>query len=284
MRVANVDGRLKLVRDGGSLDVERASKGRFASDPTMAYARFDELAEWATTAGGSDEAFDAASASCPVPAPRQVFAIGLNYSDHAAEAGMATPTAPVVFSKFQSSLAGAVTTVGLPAGSVDWEVEVVAVIGAIANSVREDRAWEHVAGLSIGQDLSERELQRSGPAPQFSLAKSYRDFSPVGPCVVTPDEFDDPDDLELGCEVNGVVMQKGQTRDMIFSIPETIAYLSRVVTLYPGDLIFTGTPSGVGMGRTPPIFLKAGDVLESWITGIGSITQTFVAGAATKEG
>lgn len=277
MRVANVDGRLKLVRDGGALDVERASRGRFSSDPTAAYPRFAELATWAATTTGADEPFDAQLAGCPVPAPRQVFAIGLNYSDHAAEAGMAIPLAPVVFSKFQSSLAGAVSTVELPAGSVDWEVEVVAVIGAIADSVPAERAWEHVAGLSVGQDLSERELQRSGPAPQFSLAKSYRGFAPVGPCVVTPDELDDPDDLELGCEVNGVVMQKGQTRDMIFSIPETVAYLSRVVTLLPGDLIFTGTPSGVGMGRTPPLFLKPGDVLESWVVGVGSIRQSFVA-------
>jgi 2,4-didehydro-3-deoxy-L-rhamnonate hydrolase len=277
MRLANVDGRVKLVRNGGALDVEQASRGRFSSDPTAAYERIAELSAWAATTSGADEAFDVANAGCPVPRPRQVFAIGLNYSDHAAEAGLATPTAPVVFSKFQSSLAGAVTTVELPAGSVDWEVEVVAVIGATADHVSPERAWEHVAGLAVGQDLSERELQRSGPAPQFNLAKSYRGFSPVGPFVVTPDEFERPDDLELGCEVNGVVMQKGQTRDMIFSIPETVAYLSRIVTLFPGDLIFTGTPSGVGMGRTPPVFLRPGDVLESWVVGLGSITQTLVA-------
>jgi len=283
MRIASVDGRLKVVRDGGAIDVEQASGGKFSSDPALAYPRFGELSKWAATAGSAEEPFDAALASCPVPSPTQIFAIGLNYSDHAAESGMEKPTSPVVFSKFQSSLAGATSKVVLPAGSVDWEVEVVAVIGAVAASVPVERGWEHVAGLSIGQDLSERELQRSGPAPQFSLAKSFRGFSPVGPCVVTPDEFDDPDDLELGCEVNGVVMQKGRTRDMIFSISEIVSYLSRIVTLFPGDLVFTGTPAGVGMGRTPPVYLKAGDVLESWVVGIGSISQTFVGGPVATE-
>jgi 2-keto-4-pentenoate hydratase/2-oxohepta-3-ene-1,7-dioic acid hydratase in catechol pathway len=140
-----------------------------------------------------------------------------------------------------------------------------------------------VAGLTVGQDLSERDLQRSGPAPQFSLAKSHRGFAPMGPCVVTVDELDRLDDLELGCEVNGVVMQKGRSSDMIFSVAELVAYLSGVVTLFPGDVIFTGTPPGVGMGRTPPRYLRNGDVLRSWVEGIGTITQTFVADSGAIE-
>ena len=284
MRFANVDNRLKLVVHDGAVDVERASGGRFGPDPQAAYQSFDEFRTWAASVTSADEAFDPARAKCPVPSPRQIFAIGLNYADHAAEAGLTAPAAPVVFTKFQTSLADPICTVTVPEGSVDWEVEVVAVIGRTAREVAASSAWDHVAGITVGQDLSERELQRSGPAPQFSLAKSFQGFSPIGPVVVTPDELEHPDDLELGCELNGVVVQKGQTREMIFSIPEVVSYLSHVVTLLPGDLIFTGTPSGVGMGRTPPLYLKPGDTLHSWVVGVGAITQSFVAATPTSKG
>jgi 2,4-didehydro-3-deoxy-L-rhamnonate hydrolase len=277
MRIANVDGRVKLVVPGGAVDVERASNSRFSSDPQAAYARFDELRTWSDGIGGADETFDPTVAGPPVPAPRQVFAIGLNYADHAAESGLSKPEAPVVFTKFASALAGPVTTVQLPPGSVDWEVELVVIIGKTATSVALSAAWDHVAGLTVGQDISERQLQRSGPAPQFSLAKSFPGFAPTGPCVVTVDEIDRRDDLELGCEVNGEIMQNGRSSDMIFSVSELVAYLSGIVTLFPGDVIFTGTPPGVGMGRTPPRFLQDGDVLRSWIEGIGSLTQTCAA-------
>jgi len=190
-----------------------------------------------------------------------------------------------VFTKFASALAGPVTTVQLPPGSVDWEVEVVVVIGKMATSVALGDAWDHVAGLTAGQDISERQLQRSGPVPQYSLAKSFPGFAPIGPCVVTVDEFDRPDDLELGCEVNGEIMQHGRSSDMIFPVSELVAYLSGIVTLFPGDIIFTGTPSGVGMGRTPPRFLHDGDVVRSWIEGIGELIQTCAApaGQATQR-
>jgi 2,4-diketo-3-deoxy-L-fuconate hydrolase len=277
MRVANVNGRLKLILPDGCLDVERASDGKFSSDAQGAYGQFDELRTWADGVEAADEPFDPATAGSPVPAPRQIFAIGLNYADHAAESGLAKPDAPVVFTKFPSAIAGPVTSVQLPPGSVDWEVELVVVIGKVAQGVSVESAWEYVAGLTVGQDLSERELQRSGPAPQFNLAKSHHGFAPMGPSVVTIDELDQPDDLRLGCEVNGEVKQEGRTRDMIFSVSEQIEYLSGIVTLFPGDIIFTGTPSGVGMGRTPPEYLHDGDVLTSWIEGIGALTQTFVA-------
>jgi 2,4-didehydro-3-deoxy-L-rhamnonate hydrolase len=276
MRIANVGGRLKVLVGDGAVDVHDASDGRFDAAPEFAYARFDELSAWAATVTQAAEGFDPAEALAPSPAPRQVFAIGLNYGDHAKEAGLATPTAPIVFTKFPSSITGPITEVVLPEGSVDWEIEVVAVIGAIARDVPTERVWEYVAGLTAGQDLSERDLQRSGPAPQFGLAKSFAGFSPMGPSLVTPDEFDNPDDLALGCKVNGVTVQDGRSHDMIFSIPELVSYLSGIVTLYPGDVLFTGTPEGVGMGRVPPWYLHDGDVLESWIEGIGELTQTFV--------
>lgn len=280
MRIANVDGRLKLLVAGGAVDVEQASDGRFASDPHAAYERFAQLREWATAVATPSEEFSPALAGPPSPAPRQVFAIGLNYRDHAAETGFEVPKFPMVFPKYVSSFTGPVSQVELPEGSVDWEVEIVAVVAMTARAVPASRGWEYVAGLTVGQDLSERDLQRSGPAPQFGMAKSFPGFSPMGPVLVTPDELERPDDLALGCEVNGTSVQEARSSDMIFSIPELVSYLSGIVTLYPGDVIYTGTPPGVGMGRTPPAYLHVGDRLHSWVEGLGELDQLFVRPSA----
>lgn len=160
-----------------------------------------------------------------------------------------------MFTKYVTSISGPVTEVALPPGGhTDWEVELVAVIGARAEKVTEADAWSHIAGLAVGQDISERVVQLAGPAPQFSLGKPYPGFAPIGPWLVTPDEFDHPDDLELRCAINGEEVQKGRTRDLIFSVPALIAGLSAVLPLLPGDVIFTGTPAGVGLGRDPQRF------------------------------
>ncbi len=276
MRMANVDGRVKVLVGGGAVDVEQASGGRLPAHVQAAYERFDDLVAWASGVTLADEPFAPEQAGAPSPSPRQVFGIGINYRDHAAESGHDVPDFPVVFTKYVSAFSGPVSTVSLPPGSVDWEVEVVAVIGRTARAVPLAQAWAHVAGLTVGQDLSERGLQRRGPAAQFGLGKSHPGFAPSGPALVTPDELESPDDLALGCEVNGEVRQQARSADMIFGVPELVSYLSGVVTLYPGDVIFTGTPPGVGMGRTPPVFLRAGDHLHSWIEGIGQLDQTFV--------
>lgn len=281
MRIANLSGRLVLVRpDGTAVDVERASAGRFASEPQRIYERWAEFAEWAADADlPNGVAFDPAELGSPAPAPRQVLAIGLNYRAHAGESGFEVPDrTPPVFTKYVSSISGPVTTVRLPEGGhTDWEVELVAVIGTAAYRVAEADAWSHVAGLAVGQDLSERITQLDGPAPQFSLGKSFPGFAPVGPWLVTPDELADPDDLELGCAINGEEVQKGRTRDLIFPVPALIAKLSAVLPLLPGDVIFTGTPAGVGQGRDPQRFLSPGDVLVSHVEGIGELRQTFTA-------
>lgn len=281
MRYGNLAGRLAVFTDGGAVDAEKASNGRFGPDPQSVYDDWDAFRTWASAVDGADAVpFTDGEPGAPVPAPAQVFAIGLNYRDHAAESGLSVPDRfPPVFTKFRSSLTGPVTTVELPpGGNTDWEVELVAVIGRRADRVAAADGWSHVAGLTAGQDLSERVGQLSGPAPQFSLGKSHRGFAPTGPWVVTVDEFDDPDAIALSCAVDGATVQAGTTRDLLFAIPALIEGLSAVTPLLPGDLIFTGTPAGVGAGRTPPRFLQAGDVLTSRIEGIGTLTQTFVPG------
>jgi 2-keto-4-pentenoate hydratase/2-oxohepta-3-ene-1,7-dioic acid hydratase in catechol pathway len=278
MRIANLAGRLALIEGALAIDVATASGGRFGPGVQSVYDRFEQFHGWAGTAAlPAGTRYDPASLGAPAPAPRQLLAIGLNYRAHAGESGFSVPSSPAVFTKFVTSIAGPYTEVELPAGHVDWEVELVAVIGKRADQVAEDDAWSHVAGLTIGQDISERTLQMSGPAPQFSLAKSFPGFSPMGPWLVTPDEFANPDDLELSCAIDGEQMQKGRTSELIFPIPALIARLSAVLPLLPGDVIFTGTPAGVGMGRTPQRYLRPGEVLTSRIEGIGELRQTFTS-------
>lgn len=279
MRIANVGGRAKIVIGDGALDVERASGGRFGPALSAVYDRWDDFVGFFHGQRGdlvADEAFSPAIAGPPSPHPRQVFAVALNYREHAREGGFEAPRDPLFFTKFVSSFSGPVSEVTLPEGKVDWETELVAVIARTARRVAAAEGWSYVAGLTVGQDISERVLQRSGPAPQYSLAKSHAGFAPQGPVLVTVDELADPDDLAIGCEVNGQTMQDSRTSLMIFPVPALIAYLSQVVTLCPGDVIFTGTPSGVGMGRDPQVFLGRGDRLVSRIEGIGELRQTFV--------
>jgi 2,4-didehydro-3-deoxy-L-rhamnonate hydrolase len=287
VRITNHAGRLALLEPGTDpdeprgIDVAQASAGRFDADPQAVYGRWDELREWAATASFADSAPLAADALGAVtPRPTQVFAIGLNYRDHAAESGFELPSEPVVFTKYASSFTGPRGDVRLSPGNVDWEVELVAVIGTGGHRIPEAQGWDHVAGLTLGQDLSDRTTQFAAPPPQFGMGKSFPGFSPVGPALVTADELradgSDPDDLELGCLVNGEGVQKGRTSAMIFSVPALVAKLSAIVTLLPGDVVFTGTPSGIGASMTPPRFLDEGDELTSWCTGIGQLRHRFV--------
>jgi 2-keto-4-pentenoate hydratase/2-oxohepta-3-ene-1,7-dioic acid hydratase in catechol pathway len=290
MRIAVIKSRVSLIAAAGpqaasgsalgAVDVHAASGGRFGPDVASVYENWAEFTSWAAAAELPDaEPFSPAALNSPSPAPRQVFGIGLNYSDHVAESGLAKPeTAPPVFTKFASCITGPYADITLPPGGhTDWEVELVVIIGLKAVDVPARFAWAHVAGLSVGQDVSERILQLSGTAPQqFSLGKSFPGFGPIGPYLVTPDEFADPDNLELGCSINGDQVQKARTSEMIFNVPELIEQLSRVTPLLPGDVIFTGTPSGVGLGRNPQRWLAPGDVLNTYIEGIGEMSHRFV--------
>ena len=277
MKIANLSGRLSLVVDGGAIDVATATGGRFGPDPMHAYRDWDAFSAAAGTLTGPVTPFDEAGLDNPVPAPAQVFAIGINYRDHAAEASLAVPEVPAVFTKFPASLAGPFDDVEVHGTTVDWEAEVVAVIGLTADRVDEADAWAHIAGLAVGQDVSDRHLQLAAGG-QFSLGKSRRGYGPIGPWVVTVDELGDPDNLTVGCSVNDEVMQDGKTADLVFSIPRLVAELSAVLPLSPGDVVFTGTPAGIGAVRTPPIFLRPGDVLETWVGGVGRLRNRFVTG------
>ena len=229
MRIANVKGRLALLTERGGVDVERASRGQFGADPQGVFADWSAFRRWARDpSGAAGTPIDDADLGSPAPRPTQVFGIGLNYRDHAAETGLPLPDRPATFTKFPTCITGPNAYVELPTANVDWEVELVVVIGVGAYRVPEDRAWSHVAGLTAGQDLSERVVQW-GAGGQFSLGESYPGFGPMGPCLVTPDELANPDDLELRCAIDGEQMQKGRTSDLIFSVPALIAQLSAVL-------------------------------------------------------
>lgn len=280
MKLANLSGRATIVTDDErGVDVHAASSGSFGPDLPSVYENWDAFVAWASGADLiSATAFERTYLGSPSPEPRQVLAIGLNYGDHAAESGFDKPERlPPVFTKFVTSISGPVTTVELPpGGNTDWEVELVAVIGKRASGVVAADAWNYIAGLSVGQDISERASQLAGPAPQFGLAKSFAGFTPIGPWLVTPDEFENPNDLELSCSIDGEEVQKGRTSQMLFPLADLVEGLSKVVTLLPGDVIFTGTPAGIGLGRTPPRFLRSGETLVSQIEGIGELHQTFI--------
>lgn len=278
MKLANLDGRAVLVTDGGAIDVATATGGAFGPHLHAVYDRWPDFVAAAATLSGTPAPFDERRLGPPSPTPRQVFAIGLNYRAHAEEAGLEIPAMPAAFTKFPSSLNGPFGDIPLPPGTVDWEVELVVVMGARAHRVDAADAWSYVAGLTVGQDISERRTQMAA-ARQFSLGKSFTGFAPTGPWLVTPDELADPDDLALGCAVGDETVQDARTSDLIFPVSELIHQLSGIVTLYPGDLIFTGTPSGVGVARKPPRFLQPGEVLHTWIDGIGRLRNAVVAGS-----
>ena len=275
MRIANLAGRAVIVIGDMTVDIARASKGCFGPDIMSVLENWVEFCAFAANINEGTDALDMSSLQRPVSAPQQVFAIGLNYRQHAEEAGMEVPDVPATFTKFASSLSGPFDDIPIVGTSVDWEVELVAVVGRQADNVPVEAGWSHIAGLTIGQDISDRRLQMAA-GRQFSLGKSRRGFGPMGPWIVTPDEFDNPDDLALGCSIDGEVVQDARSSDLIFNVPTLIAELSSILTLYPGDVIFTGTPSGVGMAFTPPRALAPGNVIETWVEGIGTMRNTCV--------
>lgn len=271
IQLANLEGRGVLLRDGRCIDVAERSGGALPSDPMALIADFDAFCDWAADvqATGDETALDPAKLGPCVPNPSQVFAIGLNYRDHAQEASIPIPNKPMVFTKFPSCLAGPTASVKMKGDTTDYEVELVVVIGRGGADIGEADAMSHVAGYCVGQDITDRRMQFSDKPPQFSMGKSLPGFGPIGPAVVAVRDIASPQDLAITCDVNGERRQDSRTSKMIFSVPQLVADLSSRCTLRPGDLIFTGTTSGVGSLRNPRSYLKDGDEVRSEIEGLG---------------
>jgi len=272
-RMANLAGQAVLL-DGKDY-------WALGTDPMDALSRPRELRHRWARRGAPDGRAALTDLGPPVPAPRQVFGYGLNYMDHIEEIdrvdsmGRAVSEAPVVFTKFPACLVGPAAPVKLVGDRCDYECELVAVIGAEARNVDESGAWDRVAGLMIGQDISDRALQTAASPPQFSLSKSRESFGPVGPALVSVELVDDPDDLAISCQINGEMRQNSRTGLLMRPVAEMVAYLSSILTLQPGDLIFTGTPGGVGHARG--LYLQPGDVIRSEIEGLGVMENTCAA-------
>lgn len=275
-RLGNVAGRAVLIVGNGVHDVARLSGGELGPDPLAVIAAHRSLPELAERASDAEPSavLDEVVLGPPVPSPRHVFGIGLNYRSHAAETGAELPEAPSVFTKFPGCLTGPTADIVLASETTDYEAELVVVIGERARDVTVDAAWEAVAGVTVGQDVSDRGLQFAGPRPQFSLGKSHDGYGPTGPFVVSPDLLDDRDELRVTCAVDGEVRQDDTTANLVFPVAELVAYLSSVLTLYPGDLIFTGTPAGVGAPTGN--FLRPGQTVHTTITGVGSLLNRCV--------
>ena len=214
----------------------------------------------------------------PLARPSKIVCVGLNYAKHAAESGMDVPQEPVLFFKATSAIVGPFDDIIIPKNSIktDWEVELAVVIGKKASYVSEKNAMNHIAGYVLHNDVSERAFQLE-QSWQWVKGKSCDTFAPIGPFIATPEEIDNPNNLNLWLKVNGEEMQNSSTSDFIFNVQQVVSYISQYMTLLPGDIISTGTPFGVGLGLTPPCYLKDGDVIELGIEGLGTSKQTCIA-------
>ena len=280
LRFASRNGRAHLVvgADHRLVDLEKVSGGKFSSEPIDAFRRWKELRAFAATVPeDSGDICDVHSLDAPSPWPTQVFGIGLNYRSHAEESGLPIPTSPLTFAKYSSSIAHGDADIPLGGSSIDWEVELVVVIADGGRNISHENAWDHVAGIAVGQDISDRALQFASQPPQFTLGKSRKNYSPFGPWLIDAADVPERDALHMTCTLNGETVQDTSTDDLIFSVSDIISYLSEIVQLLPGDVIYTGTPGGVGVSRQPAVFLKPGDVLVSTIDGIGTTTNRCVA-------
>jgi 2-keto-4-pentenoate hydratase/2-oxohepta-3-ene-1,7-dioic acid hydratase in catechol pathway len=288
MRLATIqtaDGPRAAVQVGDRfLDLAAADPGLPATVRGLLAAGPGALAAARRAADRTAAGFPADSVKLlpPVPDPGKIVCLGLNYRDHALETGKAIPAEPVLFSKFASALVGPGEPIVLPRVSrrVDYEAELVVVVGTRGRYIPAETALSHVAGYTIGHDVSARDWQFKGETKQWLAGKTFDTFAPTGPVLVTADEVHDPHALPIRLRLNGTTMQDSNTRQLIFGVPQLIAYISQIVTLEPGDLIFTGTPPGVGDARKPPVYLQDGDVVEVEIEGLGVLRNPVRAEAA----
>jgi 2-keto-4-pentenoate hydratase/2-oxohepta-3-ene-1,7-dioic acid hydratase in catechol pathway len=281
VKLASIQGRAQFVVGSSAefrfVDVEHSSKGSLPSDVMSCYSVWQSLRAHAATLSSTDGIIcSLEELDCPVPQPRQLFAVGLNYKKHAEEMNSPIPASPLTFAKFQSSINTPCGDVQLVGATCDYESELVIVIGTGGVNIAQADAWQHIAGITAGQDISDRTLQYSGVPPQFSLGKSRTGFTPMGPWVADMQDNPSRDDLRLTCAINGEIRQDTKTSDMIFDISQIVSYLSGICQLFPGDAIFTGTTAGVGHGHKPPIYLQRGDIIETTLEGVGIIRNRCV--------
>jgi 2-keto-4-pentenoate hydratase/2-oxohepta-3-ene-1,7-dioic acid hydratase in catechol pathway len=269
------------VVDGAYVDLNKADPGLPSSlRELLGLGKEAWRRAWSALASGPVTYDLARSRLCPpIPDPRKIICIGLNYRDHAAESGVPAPPEPVLFSKYPTALIGHLDRIVLPGVSkeVDYEAELVVALGKGGRHIAREQAFEHVGGYMVGHDVSARDWQLNKPAKQWMAGKTFDSFAPTGPQLVSSDEVPDPHNLGIRLRLNGQTMQDSNTRQLIFGVDELIAYLSQIMTLEPGDLIFTGTPPGVGMARKPPVWLQAGDVVEIEIDHLGTLRNPVIA-------
>lgn len=270
------------VRPDGYVDLNDADPGLPASLKAILALGPDGIRRASEATAKAATAIDPASAKLlpPIPDPQKIVCIGLNYRDHAEETNSPIPTEPILFAKFPNTLIAHGEPILLPAESqqVDYEAELVIVVGRGGRRIPKDQAMEHVGGYMPGHDVSARDWQLNKPGKQWIAGKTFDAFAPTGPELTTADAIPDPQALGIRLRLNGETMQDSSTAQLIFPVADLIAYLSTIMTLAPGDLIFTGTPPGVGMARKPPVWLKPGDVVEVEIDGLGTLRNPVVAG------
>ncbi|MAK14362.1 MAG: fumarylacetoacetate hydrolase [Proteobacteria bacterium] len=275
-KLGTVGGKAVLIKDDHYFDVASLSNGAISSDSVEALKFQSELSELYDTLSGENATGNLSEIELgnPVPKSPNCYAVGLNYRKHAEESGMDIPEVPMIFTKHTSCFVGPKANVEMRSDYVDWEVELVVVIGKEGKNISKENALEHVAGLCVGQDISDRPTQFATTPAMFNLGKSFDTYGPMGPALVSLDLLENCENLDIECKLNGETVQKSNTSDLIFNVSSIISYLSEIVSLNIGDTIWTGTPSGVGIASGK--FLKDGDVLTSSIEGLGSMENKCV--------
>lgn len=270
---------------GWGLQVQYGIQDLTLADPTLPLSTVELIAKWKTylpriaslakKLGTSEQPL---RVLCPIDTPRKILCIGLNYRDHAIETKAPIPDEPIVFCKMPTAMVGPDEPILLPrvSSEVDYEAELVLVIGHPMKSVSEEDAVAGIFGYSVGHDVSARDWQKGKPGKQWFLGKSFDTFAPLGPAIVTADEVSDTSNLRIQCRINGETLQDSTTKELIFKPAQLVSYISQVMTLDAGDVIYTGTPPGVGMARTPPRFLKDGDIVEIEIESVGLLSNPVV--------
>jgi len=275
-KLGTVGGKAVLIKDDHYFDVASLSNGAISSDSVEALKFQSELSELYDTLSKESATGNLSEIELgnPVPKSPNCYAVGLNYRKHAEESGMDIPEVPMIFTKHTSCFVGPKANVEMRSDYVDWEVELVVVIGKEGKNISKENALEHVAGLCVGQDISDRPTQFATTPAMFNLGKSFDTYGPMGPALVSLDLLENCENLDIECKLNGETVQKSNTSDLIFNVSSIISYLSEIVSLNVGDTIWTGTPSGVGIASGK--FLKDGDVLTSSIEGLGSMENKCV--------